>query len=86
MCLGPCERLSVTLVRGDGGIVSMTREHELWAMALWVEREHGKDGERFNTERVLHFNAIGDEGGKQLWMDVARRFVELQDSISVAPN
>ena len=55
-------------------------------MALWVDREHGESGERFITERILHFDAIGDEGGKRLWMDVARRFVELQGNISAAPN
>lgn len=55
-------------------------------MALWVGREHGAEGERFITERVLHFDAIGDKGGKQLWMDLARKFVELRSSVSAAPN
>ena len=55
-------------------------------MALWVDREHGEDGERFITERVLHFDASGDDGGKQLWMDVARRLVKLRTSASAAPN
>ena len=55
-------------------------------MALWVDREHGEDGERFITERVLHFDANGDKGGKQLWVDVARRFVESQGRISATPN
>ena len=73
-------------MRDNGAIVSVTREQELWAMALWVDREHGESGERFITERILHFDAIGDEGGKRLWMDVARRFVELQGNISAAPN
>lgn len=31
-------------------------------------------------------DAVGDEGGKQLWMDVARKFVGLQGSNSAAPN
>ena len=68
-------------VRGDGAIVSVTREQE-----LWVDREHGEDGERFITERVLHFEQIGDKGGKQLWMDVARKFVELRSIVSAVPN
>jgi hypothetical protein len=55
-------------------------------MALWVDREHGEGGERFITERVLHFDAIRNKGGKQLWMEVARKFVELQASISGTPN
>lgn len=56
----------------------VTREHELWAMALWVERDQGEDGDRFIAERVLHFEAQGDRGGRQLWMDVARRYVALK--------
>ena len=86
MYLGLPKRKAVTNANDDGAIVSVTREQELWAMALWVDREHGEDDERFITERVLHFDAIGDEGGKLLWMDVARRFVELQGSISATPN
>lgn len=66
--------------------MAVTREHELWAMALWVEREHGEEGERFIAERVLHFDAKGDDGGKQLWMDVARHFVELKTSSRAVPN
>ena len=84
--LGLPKRKAVTQARNDGAIVSVTREQELWAMALWVDREHGKDGERFNTQRVLHFDVIGHERGKQLWMDVARKFVELRSSVSAAPN
>ena len=68
MYLGLPKRKAVTNANDDGAIVSVTREQELWAMALWVDREHGEDGERFITERVLHFDAIGDEGGKLLWM------------------
>ena len=55
-------------------------------MALWVDGEHGEQGEQFIAERVLHFDAEGDDGGKQLWMDVARRFVELKTSSRASPN
>ncbi len=64
-------------------VMAVTREQELWAMALWVDREHGEEGDRFIAERVLHFDS---EGGKHLWMNVARRFVELRASISSSPN
>ena len=84
--LGMPKRKTVTQAEDDGVIVRVTRDQELWAMALWIDREHGEEGERFITERVRHFDAIKDEGGKQLWMDVARKFVELQSSISAAPN
>lgn len=66
--------------------MSVTREQELWAIALWVDREHGKDGERFIAERVLHFDAEGDEGGKQLWMDVARRYIQLKEADALSPH
>lgn len=66
--------------------MAVTREQELWAMAIWVDREHGDEGERYIAERVLYFDAQGDDGGKQLWMDVARRYVTLQTSMDSAPN
>jgi hypothetical protein len=58
--------------------MTVKREQELWALALWVEREFGEDGERFIAERVLHFELEAEEGGKHLWLDVARRFVQLR--------
>ncbi len=61
-------------------VMAVTHEQELWAMALWVDREHGEDGERFIAERVLHFDVEGDDGSKQLWSDVARRFIHLKQS------
>jgi len=67
-------------------VMAVTREQELWAMALWVDREHGDEGERFIAERVLHFEAKGNAAGKGLWMEVARRYVELRKSIEDAPN
>ena len=69
-----------------GVVMALTRELEIWAMAMWVDREHGEDGERFIAERVLYFDAEGDEGGKQLWMDVGRRFGELSPHIDTASN
>ena len=84
--LGLPKRKAVTQANDDGAIVSVAREQELWAMALWVDREHGKEGEHFITERVPHFEKIGDKGGKQLWMDVARKFVKLRNSVSAPPN
>lgn len=66
--------------------MAVTREQEIWAMALWVDREHGEDAEEFIAQRVLHFDADGDHGGKQLWMDVARRYVELRESVKATPN
>lgn len=69
-----------------GLVMAVTREQEVWALALWVDREHGDDGEQFITERVLHFDAQGDMGGRQLWMNVARRFVDLRTSMDSPYN
>ena len=51
-------------------------------MALWVDREHGEDAVEFIAKRVLHFEATG----KDLWMQVARRHVELREALNVEPN
>lgn len=66
--------------------MTLRREQELWALALWVEREFGDEGERFIAERVLHFELEAGEGGKHLWLDVARRFVQLRSERAAARN
>lgn len=66
--------------------MTITRDQELWALALWVEREHGEDGDRFIAERVLHFAESGEAGGQELWMQVARRYVDLVDAQTAEPN
>lgn len=66
--------------------MTVKREQELWALALWVEREFGDEGERFIAERVLHFALEAEEGGKHLWLDVARRFVQLRSERTAARN
>ncbi|UYH55550.1 hypothetical protein N6L26_03005 [Qipengyuania sp. SS22] len=55
-------------------------------MALWVDREHGEDAEEFIAEKVLQFEHRGETGGKDLWMQVARRYVELRDALTAEPN
>lgn len=55
-------------------------------MALWVDREHGEDAEQFIAERVLHFQEKGEQGGKDRWMQVARRYVELREALTAEPN
>ena len=66
--------------------MTITRDQELWAMTLWVEREHGDDGDRFIAERVLHFEETGEAGGQELWLRVARRYVELVDDQATEPH
>lgn len=66
--------------------MTITREQEIWAMALWVDREHGEDAEQFIAERVLHFEESGEKRGKELWLQVARRYVEVRDVLMTQPN
>lgn len=66
--------------------MTVKREQELWALALWVEREFGEDGESFIAERVLHFELKAEEGGKHLWLNVARRFVQLRSERATQRN
>lgn len=58
--------------------MAVTREQELWALALWVEREHGEDGNWFIGQRLLHFEAEDNEGAMRLWTDVAERYDQLK--------
>lgn len=55
----------------------MTRDQELWAMALHVERHHGADGPRFIAEQIERNAAAGEQGGVDLWEAVGRRFSQL---------
>ena len=66
--------------------MTVKREQELWALALWIEREFGEDGESFIAERVLHFELKAEEGGKHLWLNVARRFVQLRSERATQRN
>jgi hypothetical protein len=69
-----------------GVLATITREQEIWAMTLWGDREHGEDAERFIAEKALHFEATGETSGKDLWIQVAWRYVELQDALTAGPN
>lgn len=66
--------------------MTVTREQKIWAMALWVDREHGEDAEEFIAGKVLYFVEQGDEGGRKLWEEVARRYVQLREAQSAAVN
>tara|TARA_B100000700_G_C14447109_1_gene579931 strand:+ start:226 stop:426 length:201 start_codon:yes stop_codon:yes gene_type:complete len=66
--------------------MTVTREQEIWAMALWVDREHGEEAEDFIAGKVLHFVERGDDGGRKLWEEVARRYVQLREAHTCQPN
>lgn len=57
--------------------MTVTRDKELWALALWVEKHHGADGRRFIAENVGGLARDGEQGGVDLWREVAARFDQL---------
>jgi hypothetical protein len=46
----------------------VTRDNEIWALALWVEKHHGADGPRFIAEKV---GALALAGGSWRGRSVA---------------
>lgn len=41
-----------------------TREQEIWAVALCVQREHCEDAEQFIAEKGLRLQELGDDGSR----------------------
>lgn len=62
----------------------LTRDQELWAMALHVEREHGDNGPQFIAEQIERNRLAGEQGGVDLWEAVRRRFAQLSGQTSVS--
>lgn len=58
-------------------VPNVTREQELWALALHIEHKHGADGPRYIAERIGKFAMKGDQGGVDLWKEVARRYEQM---------
>lgn len=58
----------------------MASEHELWAVALWVEKHHGNAGILHIAEQVERLAKEGDLDGVAMWRQVAERFDQLQES------
>lgn len=54
-----------------------TRDQELWALALSIERQHGADGPRVIAEKIGAFALAGESGAIELWHGVARRYDKL---------
>lgn len=63
----------------------MKAEHELWALALWVEKTHGSDGPNHIAEQVARLAEAGDVEGVAMWRKVAERYDALVDAPG-APN
>lgn len=55
----------------------VSRDQELWAIALDIERRLGADGPRYIAEQIGRLALEQDPGGVDLWAEVARRYETL---------
>ncbi len=55
----------------------LTRDQELWGVALWVEKNHGEGGPAFIAKQIERLALEGDEVGVAMWRTVAERFDQL---------
>ena len=55
----------------------VTREQELWALALSVERKHGENAARYIARRVTAFEQSGPPEALALWRQVQHRYEQL---------
>jgi len=58
----------------------VTREQELWGLALWVEKHHGENGWFYIAQHQDRLIAQGEFDGVAMWRKVAERFETLQDA------
>ena len=62
-----------------GALLTLTRDQELWGMALWVEKHHGDAGGEFIASKIDQLNRAGAQDGARLWQNVARRYEQLAE-------
>jgi len=59
--------------------MTVTRDQELWALALKVEEQHGNDGPRHIADMIGKAALAGDDTGVNLWKRIAERFDRLTE-------
>lgn len=55
----------------------ITRDQEIWGIALWIEKRHGNGGWLHIAQQQDRLLAEGDFDGVDLWREVGRRYDEL---------
>lgn len=60
----------------------VSREQELWAVALWVEKHHGENGRLHIAQQQDRLLAEGDLDGVAMWRKVGERFEALRGGVS----
>jgi hypothetical protein len=58
--------------------LDLTRDQEIWGMALWVERTHGNKGWLHIAMEQDRLLAEGELDGVALWREVQRCWEEMQ--------
>jgi hypothetical protein len=56
----------------------LNRDQELWAVALWVEKNHGDQGTTYISDQIERLASVNDDGGVAMWREVADRFDRLR--------
>jgi hypothetical protein len=59
--------------------MTLSREEELWGIALWVEKRYGDIGWLHITQQQDRLLAEGDLEGVKLWRAVGERFEQLAE-------
>lgn len=57
----------------------MASEHELWAIALKVERDHGDSAPRHIAQKIGAAAIAGEWDAVNMWKAVASRFDQLRE-------
>jgi hypothetical protein len=55
-------------------------DRELWALALKVERDHGKDGPRHIAEKIGAAAIAGEWDAVAMWKGVAAKYDQLRSA------
>lgn len=61
----------------------MTRDQELWGIALWLDKTHGDEAPAHIANEVARLAASGDSDGVAMWRDVAERYDRLRQTGSI---
>ncbi len=57
--------------------MTISRDQELWAIALWVEKNHGDDGWFHIAQQQDRLLELWDLDGVAMWRSVSKRFEQL---------
>lgn len=58
----------------------LTRDQELWGVALWVEKNQGESGLTYIASQIERLALEDDEAGVAMWLTVAERFDQLRQT------